>query len=317
MKIFCEHEIDPTGKMKFISKLIPELEKLGVKMVGKNGGADLRLALTHFRGKFKGPSVIRVDGVHFTNDKHSKWNNQRLIDDAKRCKAVIYQSPWCKLMGNKILKFKHKREYVIFNGANPEDYKGKGASEWKAGIKGTAHILMSARWKGKTHKRLKEMCEIAAECPQYHFWVAGDHKMKVKESANITQLGYVDEAELQKYIASCDIMFNLAHYDWCPNAVVECLVAGLPVVYADGTGLGDTVGKSGVKVTDSSPKPKLITIKKNSHKHVRIKVPPIDYEEAKRAIAKALKMPRIHRPDLHISTIAKQYHKVFKDVLNG
>ena len=317
MKLFIEHREDITGKMKFIGKLIPELEKLGVKMVGKNGGADLRLALTHFRGKFKGPSVIRVDGVHFTNDKHSKWNNQRLIDDAKRCKAVIYQSPWCQKMGHGCLKFKHKREYVIFNGANPDDYKNKGESKWKAGIRGRAHILMSARWKGKTHKRLKEMCEIAAECPQYHFWVAGDHEMELKEAPNITQLGFLNEPELQEYISSCDIMFNLAYFDWAPNAVIECLVAGLPVVYAQGTGMEDIVGKSGVMIKDSSPKPKLITVKKSSHKHIRVKAPKIDYEEAKIAIAEALKLPRIHRPDLYISNIAKQYYKVFKTVLGG
>ena len=311
MKLFIEHEEDITGKMKFIGKLIPELEKLGVKIVPKNVPADICLALTHFRGKFKGPRVIRIDGVHFTNDKHSSWNNGRMRDDIKKSKAVIYQSPWCKLMGNKILKFKHKREYVIFNGANPDDYKIAVEME------DTPHILMSANWKGKIHKRLKEMCDIAAECPQYNFWVAGRHEMELKAAPNITQLGHLDEEDLRGYISGADVMFNLAYYDWCPNAVVECLVAGLPVVYADGTGLGDLVGKSGVKVTDSSPKPKLITVKKASHKHIRVKPPKIDYEEAKRAIAKALGMPRIHRPDLHVSTIAKQYHKVFKDVLNG
>jgi len=250
--------------------------------------------------------------VHFTNDKHAKWNNQRLMDDAKKCKAMIYQSPWCQKMGHGCLKFKHKREYVIFNGANPKDYVGCFENVM---VDEKPNILMSARWKGKTHKRLVEMCEIAAECPQYNFWVAGDHEMKVMGAPNITQLGYLDESDLQKYIMSCDVLFNLAYYDWCPNAVVECLVAGLPVVYAAGTGLGDVVKDSGVAVKDSSPKPKLITVKKRSHRHVRIKCPPVDYEEAKAALAKALKMPKVNRPDLHVSTIAKQYYDVFKKVL--
>lgn len=312
MKLYIEHKEDITGKMKFISKLIPELKKLGVQVAKKKGKADLRLSLTHFREKFKGPSVLRVDGVHTTIDKHAKWNNQRLIDDARKCKAVIYQSPWCQKMGHACLKYKHKREYVIFNGANPDDYKEKIELD-----KERPNILMSARWKGKTHKRLKVMCAIAAECPQYHFWVAGDHEEKVQEAENITQLGYLDEMELREYIAGCDIMFNLAFYDWCPNAVVECLVAGKPIVCCQGTGMQDLVGDSGVAINDSSPKPKLRKIKAKSHKHVRLKVPPIDHEEAKAALAKALKMPRVHRPDLYISEIAKQYHQVFKDVLNG
>jgi len=255
--------------------------------------------------------VIRIDGVHFTNDKHAMWNNGRMRDDMKKSKAVIYQSPWCQKMGHACLKYKHKREYVIFNGANPEDYKTIGE------VKNVPHILMSANWKGKTHKRLKEMCEIAAELPQYHFCVAGRHEMKVKEASNITQLGHLDEEELRNYICGSDVMFNLAHYDWCPNAVVECLVAGLPIVYAAGTGLEDVVKDSGVAVKDSSPKTKLIKVKPKSHKHVRVKVPPIDYGEAKNALAKALAMPRMRRPDLHIANIAKQYHKVFCKVLGS
>ena len=313
MRLYIEHKEDITGKMKFIGKLIPELQKLGVKIIPKNKPADICLSLTHWRGKFKGPRVMRIDGVHFTNDKHANWNNGRMRDDMKRSKAVIYQSPWCQKMGHGCLKYKHKREYIIFNGANPEDYENKSY----AGAIDKPRILMSANWKGKTHKRLKEMCEIAAECPQYNFFVAGRHEMKLVEAENIKQLGHLDEPDLQKLIASCDIMFNLAHYDWCANAVVECLVAGKPVVYAAGTGMEDLVGDSGVKIKDSSPKLKLIKVKPSSHKHVRIKVPPIDYEEAKQALAKALEMPEIHRPDLHITAIAKQYYKVFKEVLGG
>jgi len=310
VKLYIEHRKDSTGKMKFISKLIPELEKLGVKVVPKNEPADIRLALTHFRGKFKGPTVNRVDGTHFTNDKHSKWNNRRIYNDMKKSKAVIYQSPWCQKMGRACLKYKHKHEYVIFNGANPEDYKTKIQLDQEH-----PNIIMSANWKKKIHKRLKEMCEIAAECPQYHFWVAGQHEMDIKAAPNITQLGHLEEPELQEYIASCDVMFNLTHYDWMPNAVVECLVAGLPVVYAKGSGMSDVVGGSGVVIANKPPKPKLITVKKKSTKHVRIKPPKIDYEEAKVAIDRALKMDRIHRPDLYISNIAKQYHEVFKEVL--
>jgi len=312
--VFVEHKRDSTGKMKFIDRLIPELKKLGVKCHGdKNKKSDMRLALTHFRGKYKdGPTAIRIDGSHFTQDPHSKWNNKRTVDCMKKSKAVIYQSPWCKQMSYGIMKYKRpKRDFVIFNGANPEDYKEK------IDLGPGKHVLLCANWKQKTHKRLTEMTEIASQYPKAHFWVAGNTELKVTKAENITYLGLLAEPELQKYNSSCHVMLNLPHWDWCPNAVVECLVAGMPVVYTSGTGMTDLVGESGVAVKDSSPKPRLMKVKIDARKHVRIKVPKIDYEEVKHALDIALEMPRVHRPDLFIENIAKQYYKVFKAVLGG
>jgi len=313
VKLSIDHAIDETGKSKFLTRIMPELKKMGVECLVKDRSGDLCLHLTRFRMKFKGPRLIRVDGCHLTDDVHANWNNDRVAKCIKKADATIWQSPYCKKMGHAILKAKPRREYVIFNGANPDHYKEK--IELKTD---RPNIIMSANWKVKPHKRLKEMCAIAADYQKAHFWVAGRVDMKnIPTAKNITFLGHLEESTLQKYIASCDIMFNLAFIDWCPNAVVECLVAGLPVVYAAGTGLEDLVGESGVKVSDESPKAKKIRVKPKSKRHVRMRIPPINYEEAKAALDKALKMPRIHRPDLHIATIAKQYHQVFKDVLGG
>ena len=317
LKLYIEHGMDNSGKGKFLQRLVPELEKLGVKCSYTDTNADVCLCLTRFRTKFKGPRILRVDGVLFTDDKRSIWNNGRVKSCIKKADAVIWQSPWCQKMGHGILRVKPKKEYVIMNGAREINEIKTGIF---SGVPGFRHVIAIANWGERTHKRLKEMCEIMTDYikghPDVRFHVFGESKLVKKDDFPFVEFyGQLEDDVLRWYMSCSGIMLNLAYFDWNPNAVVEALVAGLPVVYCEGTGMQDLVGDSGVMVKDKSPKAKYQHVKHSGKKRYRPKVPKIDYEEVMAAIDKALKMPRVYRPDLFIENTAKKYKKVFCEVL--
>lgn len=313
MKVFVEHSMNQSGKGKFLNRLMYKMEDLGVSFSNTDKRADLCLCLTRFRSDFKGLRVLRVDGVLFSDDKRSTWNNGRVNKCINKADAVIWQSSFCHKMGHGILKVRAKREFVIPNG----DYEDKVDLTFP----GKNRVIASANWGERTHKRLNEMNEIMHEYinrnPDTEFHVMGESKILKTAYSNIKYYGKVNEPFLKQKIRECNIMLNLAWFDWAPNSVVECLVAGLPVVYCQGTGMQDLVGDSGVMVKDSSPKPKYLHVKHKGKKRYRPKVPPIDYEEVMVAIDKALKMPRINRPDLFIENVALKYKTVFDEVLNS
>lgn len=48
----------------------------------------------------------------------------------------------------------------------------------------------------------------------------------------------------------CISSVYLSYLDWCPNAVVESLVAGVPVIYADSGGIPNIVKTNGISIPD-------------------------------------------------------------------
>ena len=201
---------------------------------------------------------------------------------------------------------KPKKEFVIFNGADPKYYQRTESD-------GVKRVIMSARWKQRGHKRLKEMLEIAVEYRKAHedvqFYVAGDNEYMKKKWDGIAMLGHIEEPELKALINKCDCMLNIAYYDWCPNAVVESLVAGVPVICASGSGVSEIVRYSGITLELNDPLP--LDIKRCCNP------PPFDRYPVLSALDEVLfsgwEFPKPEH--LYIETIAKQYAEAFNEIL--
>ena len=319
MRVFIEHRMDESGKAKFLKRATREWDKMGVGWSTDPSGCDIRLAMTRFRSKSKLPTVIRIDGAHQPlvsgSDYKSKrvkdsiaWKNKQTAKSIKKSSAVIYQSDFCKRMGNRVFGVKHNNEHVIFNGAHSNEFKLPEivSKEYK-------NIILSAKWKGRPHKRLREMVEIANKYCETRedvkFRIAGDMDIKLETHERVAVLGDLDSDKLNGFICTSDCMLNLAYYDWCPNAVVECLVAGKPVICSNGTGVAEIVKDSGVVLNLDTHD--LKTLKRAA------KPPRIDYQPVYDALDNVLfGGASFPFPDhLHIETVAKQYMEVFENVL--
>jgi len=309
MKIAIQYEKNSTGKSKFIQRLIPALERNGVEIVTSK--PDLTLGLSYWKKKPKGRKVIRIDGIHLEKDKKYDWRRKMIKHTIKTSDGVIYQTKFAYDMVTKILGVRGKKEFIIYNGANPEDYKVEPMdSEYPK------NVIVSGRYvssKVRPHKRMREMIRIAENYIKKHsdvcFWFCGKIREERKSKEQIKYVGDVSEKLLRRYLVMADVMVSICWFSWCDNAVVEALAAGTPVISGNIGGNAEIVKEYGaILPLDSKPiKP---TLQKNSP-------PPIDTELVEKALDGLLSYRKtmIVPAHIHIDTIARQYKKAFESVL--
>ena len=71
---------------------------------------------------------------------------------------------------------------------------------------------------------------LELKSPICGLFIAGDVPDKYK-CDGITFLGRLEEPMLRRWLKTCATIVYMARYDWCPNALVEAIVAGCGVVY--------------------------------------------------------------------------------------
>jgi glycosyltransferase involved in cell wall biosynthesis len=259
MRIFFEKKVSRNpgrGPAKFTRKLIEGLRQHGIQVVFEyDCGCDLAFCLPHWK-QHKGikiPRIMRADG---TMPGGSEKRRRRYARRIRRADFVIWQSEFCRKYASKLFKVSEAGT-VIYNGDDPRKYKVEPLPS-----DGKYHVLLCANWisaakmkrrnrkkrhhgKYRPEKRLGEMLQIADEYtkknPDVVFWVAGKTRLSKPENPNIVLLGKVDNKTLCRYIVSANCMLHLAYFDWCPNSVVESLVAGTPVICQNKCGTEEVV----------------------------------------------------------------------------
>jgi glycosyltransferase involved in cell wall biosynthesis len=106
-------------------------------------------------------------------------------------------------------------------------------------------------------------------------------------------------------------MMHMAYVDWCPNAVVEGLVSGLPVLTTHNGGVPELIKGSGI-IIKNEPDYNLEFIDHNNLP----KLDPILVGEAIDILLHNRESFVKSRPDLTIENCGKQYLDFFKRVLS-
>jgi glycosyltransferase involved in cell wall biosynthesis len=245
MKVYLDYEPDETGKGKFLRRLEAALKPMGVSFTHKQKGADVALGISRWRNSTNLPKVLRIDGIRVTFDKKGKWYNRIIKKSMKASEHVVFQS-----------KFAHR--YVATHLCSPQScsviHNGvdtKRAAKHDKYWEQPNVLLMVGNWGGKKlrkHKRLKRMVKFTQ-------WFLGKHEDWIAVVAGQTPwhphadrlvyTGHVDDDDLLSILKSGAAMLNLSDLDWCPNATVEALAAGCPVVGFTGTAIGELLSTAG------------------------------------------------------------------------
>lgn len=296
LNIFVQRVPDETGKGKFIRRLTKASIPLGVNYTTNPKGCQALLDLGWWHGVKKDvPRVLRMDGAEDYNYKLMKGS-------AETADAMIWQNQFCADYLKNKYGIKAKKEFVINNGADPETYKNPiklfdgynviVSGNWRkiTGDKGGKKVYSE-----RTNKRLSLMMYLAEglvdKFPDFCFWIAGETTLKMPKRDRIKALGGLNDVDLSRYIAGNDAMLNLGLNDWCPNSVVECLVAGKPVIFSrNGGGIVELVGECGLKIDEENFSLESIA----------------DYIRERRVVS---------RPDLFIDKVAVEYKNVFEELL--
>ena len=251
--------------------------------------------------------VHRADNVYFDKGKSGRtYTNKRIRKTILRANAVIFQSKFSKKICAGVLGTKKRESRIIHNGCDPNIYKN--IPKDKMGYK--KMLLACAKWIPLKRPLSIVKGFIWADLKDTVLVMIGkiDKKNKIRHK-NIKYLGHIKPFETYKYYASCDGFVHISKLDACPNAVVEALCAGKPVLSNNIGGTPEIVKEDGI-IIDVDPV--------YNYKPFKMKRP--DKISIKR-VGDGMKelLSRnwdINRSDLFIRNVSRQYYEYFRYLLD-
>ena len=318
MKVYIPHaytENSINGKYLFCRRLSLELMKLGVEIVKtRTQKHDISFNLAKAKESNSRKRIIRLDGVCHDKLMNYKKGNKETSKALFASDAVVYQSNFSKRLCDTFLgKFKGHSE-IISNGASLSYYQ---SIEPYRDRRYSHTFLTASRW--RPHKRLRDIIEsyLLSGVKDSCLYIAGDTKksgLSKKETkrysslSNIKFLGVLQQSELSRYLVSSSSFIHLCWFDNCPNAVIEAVCAGVPVVCNNVGGTREIVSKSSGIICNVD--------KAYNFKPCDLYHPPsIDRDVIAQSIKDAIKEKRELCADFDIKVIAEQYMRFFEKVL--
>jgi len=299
------------GLSKFASLLIKRLSsEYGVKLVQKNEKSDIHLIVIHGRCKPGAKNILRLDGVYYDVDRVQRLGlNHPIRSSVREVDGVVYQSQWCKVFVEGMLKVKPRQSAVIHNGSDRSKFDGAVIDKM-----GFDKILLAcAHW--RINKRLESIVKSFIEAQRIikkniGLVVLGKPDYSCKHP-KVKFLNDVEGSRLYSIYKSSDYMCHICHLDACPNSVIDGLLVGLPVLCNNIGGTPELVQNDGVIVNIDKPFD-FRTIK--SMKKVGPKS--VDLNLMTEGMLSMFQQEwTINRPDLDIAVSARKYYEFFKKVL--
>ncbi len=314
--IYIPAKLSPaTGKGFFCSRLFKALQEMGCSVTNNfNVAHDASLHIVKLKNG-KGKRIVRLDGCYHNTAMPFAARNKEISKHIHKADGIIYQSNFSKQLCDKYLGTFKGPTCVIPNGCDPSFYANIKPEKLKC----KNCYLTASRW--RPHKRLKDIIEsfLLANIPDSCLYIAGDlGKSKFSKSdrkkyftlSNIEYLGKINQNSLARYLKACKGFIHLCWFDNCPNAVVEALCAGIPVISNNVGGTPEIVQPGG-GIVCAIDKPYNL-------KPVRLYSPPaIDRSMIANAMQKCLTPMQISSSHVNINTVAKQYLDFFERIIHG
>lgn len=234
---------DSSGKHKFFQRVRENISDFGCKIVSSHEKSDIHFYINN-PNKKSIVNIKRLDGVYFDGTHGTKVRNAGILHSMKVSDGIIYQSKYCKDYACKILNFNsNKPNAIIYNGCDPREFLVEPKDI------GFPYFLALCKW--RRHKRLKESVDgfLRAEINGVKLVVCGPPDYHVSHPS-VIYAGDLHREELARYIAGCIGTVHLAWIDWCPNSVVESVVAGKQVIHTNSGGTSEIVKHRGYIVND-------------------------------------------------------------------
>jgi len=317
-----------TGKGKFASRLIKAWGKMGIETTTdpkEKVDVDLQISKWRYCPVNATIRILRRGPVYYdTNIKYKAMNHED-SKDMKMVDGVVYQSDFSKKMNHAFVCKPEIPEVVIFNGADPDEYKNL-----EPAISPYKYNFLASTREWVWEKRLEDIIEsfFLADIKNSCLWICGavwenekrynpkqkDFQKKYNQG-NIRFLGNCNDETVGSLYKLCNAMVHIVYVDACPNSVVEALVAGCKVI-SNNTGGQEEIVKRCTPYAMKDPK---YDFKKRN----RRKPPTSDRDFISQRL-KSYCYEDDNEGDwmaatrfLHIDTIAKQYLDFFRKVLDG
>jgi len=319
MKVYVRNALanpeELSGKGLFCCRLSKALMTMEIEMTADTtASADVSVNVIAIENDIAKVRIVRLDGVYHNTGMNYLGKNKRFRDNLFASDGVVFQSKFSEQMCEKYLGHYKGPRQVIHNGTDPEYYK----SVLPAKIKEKNVFVAFARW--RPHKRLTEIieCFLQANIEDSVLIIGGDLKKsrmlepeqkKYFNLPNVRYLGKLSQREMASYYRIAKASLHLCWVDWCPNSVVEALVANVPVICGNVGGTSELVECAGGIICNID--------KPYDKNPMELYVPPaIDRNIVVNAIRKcAAGEVVVNSNKLYIDYIAKQYLAFMQRVL--
>ena len=249
------------------------------------------------------PLITRLDGVGFDNYsldvQQREFVKERISKTVSASEGLIFQSEFAKTAYESAYDIGPRENVIIANGLTPKNHV---AIEKR--VKSEKPVLIVG---GRTspRKRIENTIRCFIDSPYNNdalLKVIGD--VTPIRHSSVHFLGRLSPQNLFSELLAAQGLIHLDWYDWCPNLVIEDLVAKTPVLSGNVGGTPELVKDSGVCVDLDDPVPEFNTT------HLT-PVPDIQQEAFNTGLGKF--MDYIHvdmmaeREDLFINNVARKY----------
>lgn len=289
----------PDGKHQFFIRLARQFVKKGIKIDNEKPDVFIRLPGEKSNRKAK-VNILRLDGLIMNNKWNYKSKNKNILNSINDSDGLVYQGRFCEQAYKNFLGINDKPFSIISNGASRSEFLEREVKNF---------FLANGRW--RPHKRLKSIIKSFIRALDNgldsDLIITGKPDKKVKHS-RVKYVGWQSRKDLKKLLAGSIASVHLTWLDWCPNSMVEAIVARCPVIYSKSGGHHELAKDSGIGIKDTYWDWEPIDL---------YSPPKINYEEVVAAMIK-LKKEKIEyaiNNRLNIEVVADKYIKYFKDIL--
>jgi len=290
----------PDGKHQFLIRLAKDMRNKGVK-VNVNRKSDIHLRLPREAVNKKAQiNVLRLDGLIMNTRWNYKVKNRKIIESILKSNALVYQGKFCEMAYRKFLNITNMSFAIIPNGASPQEFGSRRPKNY---------FLANSKW--RPHKRLKTTIKCFEKAQRMgldsQLIVTGKPDYKV-DNPKIKFVGWRNRPQLVKLLSQAIASLHLTWLDWCPNAMVEAIVARCPVIYSMSGGHKEIAKNSGIGVKDKYWSWDLIDL---------YDPPSLDKKEVANAMIVIKNKGVIYPPntELDITNVCDKYLRYFKKLL--
>jgi len=294
------------GPRIFVSRLMQYLSERGsIKTVDRR--PDIYFS-TVFAGK-------RPKGCHFVyraaacyydrNQLRRHGINQKIKRAIEKADSVVFQTGFARRLCFKVLgvsKAHKSKSTIIFNGFENKQF----VDIEPARIPAKNTFVANAAW--DRYKRLVLLMKafVKAKIPDSALIIIGKPDVSIKGS-NIISLGRCKLDSIVAVLKNQPYFVHMSYVDICPNAVVEALSYGCPVLCNNIGGTPELVGKDGIVAKCDAPfrfKRHCVNIGAKNMSPIVAGYQQIIHREWK-----------INRDDLSMAHCASEYLRVFRKTM--
>jgi glycosyltransferase involved in cell wall biosynthesis len=209
-------------------------------------------------------SIYRIAGIYIQDffDIMNEQNpgvsyNEKVFNILPHIDQIIFQSNWSKEILCKNLNISPKNYRIIYNATDTELFRPASPICRNNGdIKIICTGFLRRKFRIQVPFEILKRLGIKSKL----FFIGNTDNecrielIKISDSPftdRVIHIPHVDNRELFKYLQDSDIFLHPVQGDACPNAVIEALSSGLPVVCGSWGGQSELVGEGGIVVPNT------------------------------------------------------------------